>query len=469
MEAASREKIEETVKEILKHGDMEEMTEFKVRMTASERLGVDLSDADNKKFIRGVLESFLLSTIEDTCDAKETDSNVQEETEHQQIKLEKQCNENGDRVMCQLSNKRRVVIQEFRGKALVSIREYYQKDGKQLPSARGISLTSEQWVAFRKSVPAIEEAVMKMQSKLRSESKGEQKEDVPNSVTSPVELSPAEPNRFNGKDYLSWAPRMEFFLKQLQIAYVLTDPCPSVTSNAQANSEEIFKLKTAEQKWLNDDNTCHRHILNSLSDHLYYQYSDKTKSAKELWEELKLVYLFEEIGTKRSKVKKYIEFQMVDEKSILEQVMELNNIADSVVAAGMLIDESFHVNVILSKLPLSWKGLCIKLMHAEHLSFLTLMDHIKAEGETCERNSQGGPSKLLDPLAINFGPRMKEMKRPGMSWKRRESEIDGKTIVCYNCGKKGHMSKHCRNRKFDKEINERQNGDNSTTPAETGG
>lgn len=293
---------------------------------------------------------------------------------------------------------------------------------------------------------------------------------MPNSVISPIERFPVEPNRFNGKDYLCWASRMEIFLKQLQIACALTDPCPSVTLNAPASSEEIAKLKTAEQKWLNDDHMCHHHILNSLSDHLYYQYSNKTRSAKELWEELKLVYLHEEVGTKRSKVKKYIEFEMVDEKSILEQVMELNNIADSIVASGMLIDENFHVSVILSKLPLSWKGFCTKFMHEEHLSFSLMMNHIKVEEETCQRNSQGTPSKLVDfPLATKFGQWTNKMKRPGMSWKRRESETDGKTRVCYHCGKKGHLSKHCHNRKFDKEIIGRQNRDDSTRPAETGG
>ena len=39
--------------------------------------------------------------------------------------------------LIQLSNKRRVVIQDFRGKTLVSIREFYEKDGKQIPTAKG--------------------------------------------------------------------------------------------------------------------------------------------------------------------------------------------------------------------------------------------------------------------------------------------------------------------------------------------
>lgn len=37
----------------------------------------------------------------------------------------------------QLSSKRRVTLSEFRGKTLVSIREYYSRDGKELPSSKG--------------------------------------------------------------------------------------------------------------------------------------------------------------------------------------------------------------------------------------------------------------------------------------------------------------------------------------------
>ncbi|KAI8000008.1 RNA polymerase II transcriptional coactivator KELP [Camellia lanceoleosa] len=35
-----------------------------------------------------------------------------------------------------LSEKRRVTIQDFRGKTLVSMREYYRRDGKDLPTAK---------------------------------------------------------------------------------------------------------------------------------------------------------------------------------------------------------------------------------------------------------------------------------------------------------------------------------------------
>ena len=36
----------------------------------------------------------------------------------------------------QISNSRRVTISEFKGKRMVSVREYYEKDGKHLPGKK---------------------------------------------------------------------------------------------------------------------------------------------------------------------------------------------------------------------------------------------------------------------------------------------------------------------------------------------
>jgi hypothetical protein len=37
----------------------------------------------------------------------------------------------------QLSAKRKVVVSQFKGRTLISLREYYEKDGKMLPSSKG--------------------------------------------------------------------------------------------------------------------------------------------------------------------------------------------------------------------------------------------------------------------------------------------------------------------------------------------
>ncbi|XP_050385932.1 uncharacterized protein LOC126802358 [Argentina anserina] len=500
MEPESRRKIEETVVDILRNTSLDEMTEFKVRAAASERLGVDLSDLDRKSFVRGVVESFLISAAE----------SVGEETE---ARLKKAANEDGERVICKLSNKRNVVIHDFRGKTLVSIREFYKKGGKEHPSARGISLPAEQWTTFKNSVPAIEEAIKKMESKLRSEidskqtedgreiedcnqaedgkqiendkqnEDGKQAEDGKQSEgrkgikegkqtedgkqteaarrsedmsaslngVAPHEFFSFETCRFNGKNYPIWAQQMEFLLKQLKIGYVLFVSCPLITLGPEASTEEIALAKAAEKKWMNDDYLCRCSILNALSDDLLNLYSRKT-TARELWEDLKLLHLYEKFGTKRSLVKKYLEFQMLEERPVLEKIQEFNDIADSIVASGMVVEEKFHVSAVISKLPPSWKDVSIKLMSEEHLPFAKLMDRLRFEEDLRTREQQGLPINHVGNSLVKPIQRMRDMKQRSMQWKRSDSEIDDR-VTCQFCGKKGHISQNCRynnKRKFTK-------------------
>uniref|UniRef100_A0A6N2N2M9 DEK-C domain-containing protein n=1 Tax=Salix viminalis TaxID=40686 RepID=A0A6N2N2M9_SALVM len=382
MDSELQRKIKETVIDILRHANLDEITEFKVRATATERLDFDMSHIEHRKFIRGVVESFLLSTMDE--EGKEANGNVGENTkealqeEHEEVLTKKVVGTDSNRVICKNSS----------GKSFLSIRDFYQKDGNLLPSKIGICLTSEQWTAIKQNVPAIEEAIMKMQSMLSSgldvEQNGQISKQAADSISQelPPEIARFEVSRFDGKNYQFWAPQMEFFLKQLKIAYVLTVPRPSVATSPLASAEEIAQAKATEQKWCNDDYLCRLNILNSLSDSIYYKYVKKIQTAKEYGEELKLVYLYEEFGTRRSQVKKYIEFQMVDEKSIVDQLQELNGIADAIVAAGMFIDENFHVSTVISKLPPSWKDFCMKLMHEEYLPFWILMDRVRVEEES---------------------------------------------------------------------------------------
>ncbi|XP_002165392.1 RNA polymerase II transcriptional coactivator isoform X1 [Hydra vulgaris] len=60
-----------------------------------------------------------------------------------------------------LSKQRRVTVDEFRGKKLISIREYYtdKNSGEEKPGKKGISLTLEQWQELVKVVEAVNEAL----------------------------------------------------------------------------------------------------------------------------------------------------------------------------------------------------------------------------------------------------------------------------------------------------------------------
>ncbi|GAB5353734.1 hypothetical protein AAMO2058_000059500 [Amorphochlora amoebiformis] len=47
-----------------------------------------------------------------------------------------------------LSSKRKVTINDFKNQMLVNIREYYTKNGKELPGSKGVALNPEQWKAL---------------------------------------------------------------------------------------------------------------------------------------------------------------------------------------------------------------------------------------------------------------------------------------------------------------------------------
>ncbi|CAN6578886.1 unnamed protein product [Malus baccata var. baccata] len=161
MEAETEQKIEKTVRRILEESNMDEMTEFKIRKQASEELELDLSKPPYRAFVKQVVQSFLEEQHQKEQEAAQKDENPEAEGAQ-----EREYDDNGDLVICRLSAKRKVTLQEFRGKNLVSIREFYFKDGKELPTAKGISLTEEQWSVFKKNVPAIEKAISKMESRI---------------------------------------------------------------------------------------------------------------------------------------------------------------------------------------------------------------------------------------------------------------------------------------------------------------
>ena len=63
-------------------------------------------------------------------------------------------------------------------------------------------------------------------------------------------------------------------------------------------------------------------MLNSLTNLLYNGYSMK-KSTKELWESLDKKYKTKDTGTKKFVVNQFLDYKMVDSKTMVSQVQEI--------------------------------------------------------------------------------------------------------------------------------------------------
>ena len=81
----------------------------------------------------------------------------------------------------------------------------------------------------------------------------------------------AKLEKFEGVDFRRWKKKMHLMLTTLKETYVLTTPKPADDEEGVA---ETFKEIRRRQKWDNDDYICKGHILNGMSDALFYILED---------------------------------------------------------------------------------------------------------------------------------------------------------------------------------------------------
>ena len=92
--------------------------------------------------------------------------------------------------------------------------------------------------------------------------------------------------------------------------------------------------------------------MNALTDSLYNVYLDK-KKVKDLWESVDEKYKTEDIEAKKFVVGCFLNYKMVDSKTVVSQVQELQVIIHEIHVEGMMLSETFQVVAIIKKLPLA--------------------------------------------------------------------------------------------------------------------
>ena len=95
---------------------------------------------------------------------------------------------------------------------------------------------------------------------------------------------------------------------------------------------------------------------------LYNVYSP-IKTAKELWESLDKKYKTEDAGAKKFVVGRFLDFVMVDSKTVISQAQDFQLILHDIHAEGMSLSESFQVAALIEKLPKGWKEFKNYLKH----------------------------------------------------------------------------------------------------------
>ncbi|PQQ21685.1 uncharacterized protein Pyn_38236 [Prunus yedoensis var. nudiflora] len=206
----------------------------------------------------------------------------------------------------------------------------------------------------------------------------ETKLDVGEPAVTPKVIVAVDNLRLDGKNYSIWCYRMLFYVLK-DLTHVLYEPWPRFLVETEASVEEIAISRAveeiaiswaAEEIWNKNDSLCFHTILNHLSDDLFLHYSKRGKktSAKQLWHELQSRFREHD-----SCVPDYLEYHFLEEEPMVEQVEELNaRFKELFKCEEMAIDEEFHVNTIISKLPPSWEDVRIELMREMRRSICLL-------------------------------------------------------------------------------------------------
>nr|KAJ0204663.1 hypothetical protein LSAT_V11C500280120 [Lactuca sativa] len=272
-------------------------------------------------------------------------------------------------------------------------------------------------------------------------------------------------DQFDGQNYTRWAEKVKFMLHVLKLSFVLDPKLPPIPDNPIPKEGEsvdpavIAELEKQRILRRESEELCVGHIKNSLSDRLYDLYSP-VKDPKELWNALELKYKAHEEGTNKYLVSKYLEFQMVDDKSIMEQVHELQVMVNKLNALTISLSELFQVGAIIAKLPPSWKDFSKRMMHKfEDYSLDDLMKHLHIEEETRIRDKKGKVGQSVHQVSAgssshkgksggqnkkNFGPKKQSFKKPGHQNPNSKPKRVG---PCHVCGEIGHYARECKDRK----------------------
>lgn len=253
-------------------------------------------------------------------------------------------------------------------------------------------------------------------------------------------------DKFDGGNFRRWQKKMHFMLTTLNVVYVLTKPYP------EEKEDETLEETRVRMKFENDDYICKGHILNALSDAMFDVYSN-TETAKEMWDSLEGRYMTEDATSKKFLVSQFMSYKMVDNKSVIDQLHDIQHILNQFKIKNMNMDESIVVSSVIDKLPPSWKDYKKSLKHqTEDLTLEQLAVHLTVEEQTRRQEKEelgAGASKVHvveEGKGSNKGKHKKQKVRRDYD---RGDDPKGKKpkVECWRCGQPGHFKKDCKSKK----------------------
>ena len=240
------------------------------------------------------------------------------------------------------------------------------------------------------------------------------------------------------------ATKMLFYLTTMNLANIIREDVPKATTDPP--TREMLLMIEA---WTQSDFLCRNYILNSLENNLYDIYS-LYKTAKEVWEMLEKKYQTEDAGAKKFVIGKFLKYNMVDTKTVIKQVEEIQVLIHELHAEACAISEQFQVGSIIEKFPPSWRDFKVYLKHKRlEMSMEDLILRLRVEEDHRKGDSVDGARANVIESEPSTKQKFQKFKGKKITKLNKPKGKDFKKIKgsCWVCGKPGHKAQECRHRK----------------------
>ncbi|KAL1222310.1 hypothetical protein V5N11_012777 [Cardamine amara subsp. amara] len=194
------------------------------------------------------------------------------------------------------------------------------------------------------------------------------------------------PSKFDGTSFKMWKKKMFFYLTTLNLQKYTNEVKPLLP---EGNTDPCALASV--HAWEHGDFLCKGYIQNSLSDQLFKVY-ENAETSKDLWDTLDKKYRIEDSGTQKFTVAKFMQYQMVDSRPLMEQVEELQMLLHDIYAEGMRLCETYQGCCIIEKLPPGWRDFKNYLrLKKKKMSLEDLTVRLRVESTNREQVGVGGP------------------------------------------------------------------------------
>jgi hypothetical protein len=241
--------------------------------------------------------------------------------------------------------------------------------------------------------------------------------------------------KFNGQNFSLWKMQMEDYLYQKDL-YL---PLGGKTKMPTGMKDEEWNL--LDRKALGTIRLC-------LAASVAFNISKET-TTEGLMQTLSKLYEKPSASNKVFLMKRLFNMNMSEGGSVANHLNDFNTVTSQLSYVGVNFDDEVRALLFLCSLPESWNGLVMAISNSVSGSSTLKFDDVVGAilSEEMRRKSSGETSgNALS--AESRGRKMERGKSSGYRSKSRKGRSKSRSgIVCWKCGKKGHLKKDCRSRK----------------------